>query len=94
MQTLTEAGLLNSADSARERLTEFFIGHHVGEVTEAQRHEKFSFAALCAFCLESTQQLQDMLDTKSTAERLTAAYNALADDTSYIAAKRALQDLF
>ena len=96
MQTLKEAGLLDLADfdSIAAGLTEFPSGHYVEEVTEAQRLEKFSFASISAIQLEKKQQQQDMMNTKSTADRLWVAYEALEEDSRKLIARCALMDLF
>ncbi len=44
LQILNKAGLLGASDTAHDRLTEYFTGQSVDEPTEAQRHERFSFA--------------------------------------------------
>ena len=93
MQMLTQAGLIGSADTAHDRLTEFLPEHSMEDVTEAQRHERFSFAVARSLDLPE-QQLQEMLSTPCTATRLTALHDALADGRSYLAARSALKDMF
>ena len=93
VQDLTKAGLLGTQDAAG--LTEYFTssGQSVDEPTEAQRHERFSFAV--ARTLDTTEeQLQELLAMTSTAKRLTTMYDALADGRGYLAARSTLKDMF
>ena len=93
MQVLTKAGLLGAYDTAS--LTEYVpsSGQSVDEPTEAQRHERFSFAV--ARTLDTTEeQLQELLAMTSTAKRLTSMYDALADGRGYLAARSTLKDMF
>jgi len=61
--------------------------------TEAQRHERFSFAVARTLDLPE-QQLQEHLTTTSTAERLGTMYDALVDGRGYLAARSTLKDMF
>lgn len=94
LQVLTKAGLLGASDTANERLTEYFTGaaQSVDELTEAQRHERFSFAV--ARTLDMTEeQLQEVLVTKSTAKRFTLLFDTLIDGRGYLAARSTLKDM-
>lgn len=94
LQVLTKAGLLGPKDTVSQ-LTEYFstTGQSVDKLTEAQRHERFSFAV--ARTLDITQeQLQELLAMTSTAKRLTSVYDTLADGRGYLAARSTLKDMF
>ena len=91
---LTKAGLLGAQDTASQ-LTEYFsaAGQSVVDLTEAHRHERFSFAV--ARTLDTTEeQLQDLLAMTNTAERLTSIHAVLADGRGYLAARSTLKDMF
>ena len=93
LQVLIKAGLLGARDTAS--LTEYFTstGQSVDEPTESQRHERFSFAV--ARTLDTTEEkLQELLAMTSTAKRLTAMFDALADGRGYLAARSTLKDMF
>ncbi|KAL3152518.1 hypothetical protein ABBQ32_001551 [Trebouxia sp. C0010 RCD-2024] len=93
-EVLTKAGLLEAQDSASQ-LTEYFsaAGQSFEDLTEAQRHERFSFAV--ARTLDTTEeQLQKLLAMTMTAQRLISIHDVLADGRGYLAARSTLKDMF
>ena len=93
LQILNTAGLLGASDTAHDRLTEYFTGQSVDEPTEAQRHERFSFAVARTLDMPD-EQLQELLVMTSTAQRLALMYDALIDGRGYLAARSTLKDMF
>lgn len=93
MQLLSKAGLLGASESANDRLTEYFTEQSVDDPTEAQRHERFSFAVARTLDMPD-EQLQGLLAMTCTATRLAAMYDALVDGRGYLAARSTLKDMF
>ncbi|KAL0022923.1 hypothetical protein WJX77_008050 [Trebouxia sp. C0004] len=92
-EVLNKVGLLGASETAHDRLTEYFTGQSVDEPTEAQRHERFSFAVARTLDMPD-EQLQELLVMTSTAQRLAAMYDALIDGRGYLAARSTLKDMF
>lgn len=93
VQSLTQAGLLGASETANDRLTEYFTGQSVDDPTEAQRHERFSFAVARTLDM-SDETLQELLVMTSTSRRLAIMHDALIDGRSYLAARSTLKDMF
>lgn len=91
VQVLVQAGLLNQEDITDE-MTEFWPRHSTADVTEMQRHERFSFAVARTLDL-TNEQLQHGLETTKTHERLQMLHDELADGRGYLAARNSLKGL-
>lgn len=92
VQTLIQAGLISQDEATGDDLTEFLPRHLSADVTEMQRHERFSFAVARTLDLTS-EQLQQCLEFRRTDERLVLLHDELADGRGYLAARNSLKGL-
>ena len=92
VQTLVQAGLVSQDEATGDDVTEFLPRHISADVTEMQRHERFSFAVARTLDL-TNEQLQQCLEISRTDERLVLLHDELADGRGYLAARNSLKGL-
>lgn len=87
------AGLLGDEQTMAERTTEYVCSDALRRVSEDERRERFSFALARKLDL-GQEELQQLMYSQDTSERLRVVEEHMTKGRAYLAARSTLRDMF
>ncbi|KAL4857698.1 hypothetical protein ACK3TF_002126 [Chlorella vulgaris] len=87
------AGLLGDEQTMAERTTEYVCSDALRQVSEDERRERFSFALARKLDL-GQEELQQLMYSQDTSERLRVVEEHMIKGRAYLAARSTLRDMF